>query len=1460
MRYIFHISDIHIRNGDDKQSRYIEYETVFENLMKSLKTKVEELKLSRNEFIIVVSGDIFHNKNIIGNYGLALYKQFIGGLTDIGKTILFHGNHDKNQNEINQPSLVSSTFEIEDLIVLQETKSFIIDNVGFSYVSIDDTLDTYKGSGRIADLPDFPDIDDKEGNIKYKIALFHGTFGNVKLYNGTEVDDTYNPYPLSWINNRQKHNYALLGDIHLRQYGTYKDALKWGYSGSLVQQNYGEDIINHGYLLWNLEKGIVEEIDVYNPIGMINLKTVEDEIMIRISGKYINFEKFIEQNKEKFPRHVNIRMYSDIDIERLFAILNKYDIACDITNKILSSDNIAPEYEKMEELDLKIDKDTLLTYFINYMTPEQSNLLSSILKNYELIKFDTDKFPSDLHDECRKRNKDLSIWINKCIEDDVLIKKKKFEVKYLEWENIYCYEDNNWIDFDEANHNTFLISGNNGTGKSAIYDVLTLAIWGDITTSKQNSLSVGIINHKKKTAYTIVDIEIDGELFRLYRCFNKLEDRTAFNKHHITMYKYLSNKTYEVYKKEGSCNTEIVKMIGTMEDFLSSAMMTQNMDNNILKLDYKSCLEILDKQANINHINNLYNLLKGAHNKYKDLQKVVESKKAVYEKILNNKDNIIETDIEETTEQYNQLLNLKSELEKANNSIAVNISNTNNNTIINTNYDNLIAKLGNVKIQTETEYASKNAIYLELKTFFKNYKEDEIKSYNEKYNEKMKTDTITIIEKPCDKQVIDKERGLLSKYLEIKPNEKIIEACSLSKEQIDDKIKALKEELEELNIEIDKLNEQRPQSITKPEKEINTVKKEEEKILSRYKKISELEEFCNSNTEYKDNNNRLANLSKKTKETTNEKYKKTKLEQKEIQNEINKLRKEQETIDKKIEEVHNKQYKIEHVTKPETSIEETSSYQVQTKLNEMNIEELKEEIELDNEILNKVYAELDKIQKLEKSLNCYNAELDLFNNGDEYKFNPKCKYCMKRPWVNRISELKIIIKDIENQIETIKKNIADMSDEDYVDIYVRIEENQEELAKYTEYQEWYKYYIYKENYDEITKEIKDYQEKRKFIQNRIMINEKKLSEVEIVLNEFNSWSYDTYRAYINSVNYEKYLQWKKQYDELYTKKVSLCKVLEEKKVLQEQMFYKTEIEPRIKSLTELETKYKNWEECDMTHKILKAHEYTRLKEDIEQYEKQQDYIKMKEMKRMIQEKMKIVEEINNLDKEINKINHVLGKDKTRAEYSNNNRDEMNQLINVNNHLISIIELLDIVINSFKNYRKDLYENHILRNIVKKANELILSLCHKDAKLFEIGYIITDIKDVLHINWTIRHETNNNQKQIISINQASGFQQFAIAMALRMSIYRDKGCNQMFIDEGFTACDKLNLSIVPEFLKGLLKIVKTVVIVSHIDIISDSVDKSIKIDYDKESKRSRVQYGEKPIVSRTTCRRNVNKVC
>ena len=126
-------------------------------------------------------------------------------------------------------------------------------------------------------------------------------------------------------------------------------------------------------------------------------------------------------------------------------------------------------------------------------------------------------------------------------------------------------------------------------------------------------------------------------------------------------------------------------------------------------------------------------------------------------------------------------------------------------------------------------------------------------------------------------------------------------------------------------------------------------------------------------------------------------------------------------------------------------------------------------------------------------------------------------------------------------------------------------------------------------------------------------------------------------------------------------------------------------------------------------------------------------------------------------------------------------------------------------------------------------------------MFELDYLLSEKNDIIPLKWLIKNKDTFNNLQTISINQASGFQHFVISIALRLSLFNNKYCNQLFIDEGFTACDKNNLSIVPIFLKNLLKIFNTIIIVSHIDLIQDSIDEKIEIKFNNNDKSSNIKF-------------------
>ena len=1317
LKYILHLADLHIRNGDKIHSRYVEYKNVFDNLI----TSIKERDLNKDEFVIVIAGDIYHNKNNIGNYGLLLYKNLIENLTKIGKVIVFHGNHDKNQNELNQPSLVeSSSFDIENLIILNETTTFKIGNVGFSYLSIDDTLDNYKTTGISNKLHSFPIIEDND--IKYKIGLFHGTFNNIRLYNGTNIDDEQKTYSFELI---KDFDFMILGDIHLRQQGIYKNKTLWAYSGSLLQQNFGEDIIDHGYLIWDLDNKTIEEVNVYNDIGYVNLKEDnENNIVIKYNNKNVLLKELIKH--PNFPRNLEIRTYSEINYENLINLLKENNINNNlITNKINKTFN--NNYNE-EILDIT-NKEYLLEYFKQYLNEEQFIKFNSIILNKENLLLNINKIPEELIEECSKRNKEISTSINNITENIETTKKSHiFSIKYLEWNNIYCYEDTNWINFNNLSSKTFLIYGQNGTGKSAIYDIITLSLWGSITTSKQNDLTNGIININKNSGNTIVDIEINEEKYRIERSFFKKADSNALNKNSISLYKYIDNENIKLVAKDNACKNEILKLIGTMDNFLLSSMITQNIDFNILKLDYKECTSFIDKIMNIDYIYNLYNLFKLTLNKYKDFKRIIESKKQVYQKIVNKYEDIMEdNEFLKIKNDLDELYKNKKTLTEIFNSIYFN----HNEEINNNNIENII---------TDEEYYIIKNKFNELKTLLKDV---DIEKYYLKYDKNKEQE----IQKPCDIYMIENEKEELEK----------IHFDNNNLEEL----KILSNKYKE---EIDKLIENKPQK----NKEII-----EHNI---YDNIEDLYDYCKNNIRINKN---------LTKNNISFNYYKTVIKDKEIViNKLNLDKTNYEKIDEKFKILFEKHNTLNlYNKKPEILSNK-----------KIDIKKIKKENINLSIILNKLYDDIDNINKIKDNLNIFKNEYNILTTKEEYEFNPSCYVCCKKSWVLRINELKNIIIILEEEIKE-KEKILYHNDIDYILVYNQYENNINLINEYN-------YNLYNNSLNEINNIVKE----KDLLKKNISDYEKNLLNYNEIIENFNIISYNLYDTY----KYNEWLLNYNNYNDIYT---NINKNIE-------YIIRKNKLNDTIEKMEIFNT--------------INSYKYITYKNQLEAYKTNKIIYKKELNNKIVEIELEIKEKENLISK------HLLSK-----KNNNSNNLSLEEFNNTINDINMIIEILEIIIEKFQEFRINLYKNYILKDLIEKTNIILSTLCHENTKPFKLDFLITTFKDNIHINWLIHNVyDDNDKKQVISINQASGFQQFAISLALRISLYlnkKDIKSSHLFIDEGFTGFDKYNLSIVPVFIKKLLYYFNNIMIVSHIELIENSVDETVSISYNKKNKKSSINY-------------------
>ena len=1431
LTHIFHLSDLHIRNGDNNYSRYEEYSHVFKETIISIKSNIQNLKLSFEDFIIVITGDIFHNKNVIGNYGLFIYREFVQALSNIGRLYIISGNHDYDQSDINKPSLVfSSTFDIPNVFVLNTSTSFIIDDIGFSFVSIDKTLDKYRNSGRIQDLPEFPIITNP---VKYKIALFHGSFASAKLYNGKSIEETFNPYPLEWV---QDFDYVLLGDIHKRQVFNYKKKTICGYSGSLIQQNFGEDIIDHGYLIWDLGNKEVKEVNVYNNIGYINIiEDLSHNIFIRTNGKYTEeLETYIKNNVKYFPKILEIKIFSNINYQSLSIIFNTFNISFKIISKLNNINNqntIKSIHNNDEEMSNKclLDTSYLLDYFKKLLSTDKYKILLQIIKDKETLLFDINKYPEDLHPECIKRNKDLEPIIDACNEaNDKHLFKKSFLIKYLEWEGLLCYENKNWINFKDLDSKTFMIKGSNGTGKSAIYDILLLAIWA--TNNKFDTYSAGFINHNKDKGYTIVDIEIDNIIYRIKREFCKKKNSFKITNKSSVLSQFNTPTKLVTLKKDAACNAEVKSLFGDINTFLSTSMITQSIDNDILQLNYKDTLATIDKSHNIQFIYHLYNLFKTAINKYKDFRKVIQSKKEVYEKLLfNGEKSIINDDvISQLNEELSILKNERRDLLKTFNTINIDIDNPSYLTIINTDYAVLI---NDIKVNHANSIVSKE-VYLNLKDKLNYYKytvndDIDLKKIAKMYSQQLEDEfnKLPSINKPCDISFLHNEKKSLGDYVDNTNDFKI------NKDQLTE----LKEELLRNKKILTDLVSNKPQKISTqpPCRDIDNLNST---ILNIYGNIDLFNDFIYSNTKQHLNDpNLLKKLRASIKEPIHiENYKKMFLNKETLIDDITNIKDMLSTLEKVFNTLFSKQQQLTIINIPRDIInykQFNTAVSIAKELKHYNIDIIDDHISEDEIIVNEYYKKMEDINKLDIDIDNYNNELQLLSTNDEYKYNPKCQICCNRPWVCRIKEISIIIDTL-----IMKKNSIIYDENNFLIVKERYEENKKAKINYHLLNEWYTYYKFKENNDKLGVEINNVLSSKNNLYQELTSKELELKNIISYIEYFIIYSFMLFEEFNNIQIYDIYKGWENKYNDTML-------LIEE---LEKTIHYNDIIQPRIAKYIELKKKYDEWELYDSNKKIIDAYHYYKSNKIIEINDLYNEYQNNEMLKPLIKQKIALNISIENKTSDIKALNDKIVKYSTINSYNNDNKNNYNILLMIDSELEIIIDVLDTILVNFQSFRKELYENLILNKLVDKTNQIIKTLCHTNTKPFKLNYNVDISNDTVHINWLIHNDNISTEcdKQYISVSQASGFQSFVISLALRMSLYfnnYDVLCNQLYIDEGFINFDKNNLSMVPSFIKSLLHYFNTIIILSHIDIIQDSVDEKAEICFNNSNCVSSIIY-------------------
>lgn len=258
IKKIIHLADIHIRTF----RLHDEYKDVFKSLLVQITDLVKDYQ--REEVRIVLVGDLVHQKIIISNEQLILGTWFLRKLEEIAPLIVVAGNHDLLENNKDRMDSISPMVQFlgdKNINYFKDSKCYLDDNVVWCVYSI------FEENER----PDIESAKAEFGNDKKYIGLFHAAILNAKTDIGYEIDHGVG------LDIFEGCDMVMLGDIHKRQSFNHKGIII-AYPSSLIQQNFGENVSNHGFLFWDVDTKTFTEHNVDNkyPYYNFRIKSLED--------------------------------------------------------------------------------------------------------------------------------------------------------------------------------------------------------------------------------------------------------------------------------------------------------------------------------------------------------------------------------------------------------------------------------------------------------------------------------------------------------------------------------------------------------------------------------------------------------------------------------------------------------------------------------------------------------------------------------------------------------------------------------------------------------------------------------------------------------------------------------------------------------------------------------------------------------------------------------------------------------------------------------------------------------------------------------------------------------------------------------------------------------------------------------------------------------------------------------
>lgn len=602
IKKIVHMADIHIRLS----LLHKEYGIVFERLYR-------ELLEIKEECLIVICGDLLHKKNELDPDTIMFVWNFIKKLSQIHPLVIIAGNHDcyEYTDKLDSITAILEDRAFKNIYYLKESGVYIYNNIIFGVSAIRDKYILSKEEMDSIIEKNKTEIDYPKEEIK-KIALYHGQIIGATTLNPHYIPNVTKSKSLNMFGN---YDYILLGDIHKHQYLNINKTA--AYPGSLISQSYGETDESHGYIEWNIMTGESKYKIIENEYGYMELDIEE---IIENKEQVILSKELIERKLEK-KRNGKVKLLIDGEYLKKVTAIRIVNQIKEVYENII----IKPIYT-MNSTDLTNIKTKIESVIIE----KQSDLkIDTLIRQYLLKKYDLDE---------DGLNKLMSEIYN--IQKEHIIEKNNIEYEKGDWkllllsfDNMYIYGKGNTIDFTENYMSNIVgIFGNNAIGKSALIDIITYILFGRSARDEESLNPKDLINKQCNDARGIIIFESNGNKYLINRIcsrenvhkdkhraslhtleeIDENEDIKKINIYTLNGKKY---KTTVISTEKTHTDNEIIRIIGTYENFLNSSILLQG-NNKTFKLkkdDERK--KLLCEILNIDMFSSIHQIISTKYNK-----------------------------------------------------------------------------------------------------------------------------------------------------------------------------------------------------------------------------------------------------------------------------------------------------------------------------------------------------------------------------------------------------------------------------------------------------------------------------------------------------------------------------------------------------------------------------------------------------------------------------------------------------------------------------------------------------------------------------------------------------------------------------------------------------------------------------------------------------------------------------